>query len=66
MRVTILKTGETAEFDDSYAARLIEQGRAIPSPAADEAEEPAAQTPEAATAEKKTAKARKEKTAGKE
>ena len=66
MSVTILKTGEGHAFDDSYAARLIEQGRAIPSPAADEAEEPAVQTPEAAPAEKKTAKARKEKTAGKE
>ena len=62
MRVKILKTGEAREFDDSYAARLIEQGRATPSPAA----EPTATEPEAATAEKKTAKARKEKTAGKE
>ena len=66
MRVTILKTGEAREYDDSYAARLVEQGRAIPSPAADKAAEPAVQTPQAAPAEKKTAKARKEKTAGKE
>ena len=29
MKVTILKTGETATFHDEYAARLIEQGKAV-------------------------------------
>jgi len=30
MKVTILKTGKTEEYNDSYAARLIEQGKAVP------------------------------------
>ena len=29
MKVKLLKTGEAAEFDDGYAARLIEQGKAV-------------------------------------
>ena len=29
MKVKLLRSGEIAEFHDSYAARLIEQGRAI-------------------------------------
>lgn len=29
MKVLILKTNEQKEFNDSYAARLIEQGKAI-------------------------------------
>ena len=29
MKVTILKTGETATFRDEYAERLIEQGIAV-------------------------------------
>jgi hypothetical protein len=60
MRVKILETSEIRDFNDSYAARLLEQGRAIPAPAEDKA----AAAP--AEAEKKTAKARKEKTSGKE
>lgn len=67
MRVKILKTGEGHAFNDSYAARLIEQGRAIPAPATEKA---AAASDEAeaepAPAEKKTAKVRKEKASGKE
>lgn len=50
MRVLLLQTRETRTFNDSYSARLIEQGRAIPAP------------PEKKTA----AKSGKEKTAGKE
>jgi len=29
MKVTMLKTGETASYSDAYAARLIEQGKAV-------------------------------------
>ena len=29
MKVKLLKCGEVKEFNDSYAARLIEQGKAI-------------------------------------
>ena len=29
MKVTLLKTGEAAEFNDSYCERLIEQGKAV-------------------------------------
>lgn len=29
MRIMLLKTGAVAEFDDGYAARLIEQGKAV-------------------------------------
>lgn len=29
MKVKILATGETATFNDEYAARLIEQGKAV-------------------------------------
>ena len=29
MKVTILATGETADFNNEYAARLIEQGKAV-------------------------------------
>lgn len=30
MKVKFVKTGETVTVDDSYAARLIEYGKAIP------------------------------------
>lgn len=33
MKVLILATGRTEEHNDSYGARLIEQGRAVPAPA---------------------------------
>ena len=29
-KVTLLVTGETATFNDEYAERLIEQGKAVP------------------------------------
>ena len=45
MKVKIIKTGETAEYNDSYAARLIEQGKAIEAPA--EVKKPAAAKPAA-------------------
>lgn len=32
MKVIILATGKTEEHNDSYGARLIEQGKAIPAP----------------------------------
>ena len=35
MKVKIIKTGETQEYNDAYAARLIEQGKAVPAPAAE-------------------------------
>ena len=34
MKVTILKTGKAQTVSASYGARLIEQGKAVPSPAA--------------------------------
>lgn len=33
MRVLILATGKTEEHNESYGARLIEQGRAVLAPA---------------------------------
>ena len=33
MKVRIVKTGKTEEYNDSFAARLIEQGEAVASPA---------------------------------
>lgn len=30
MKVKIVKTGETVEYNDSFAMRMIEQGKAIP------------------------------------
>ena len=30
MTVKIITTGETQEYNDSYAMRLIEQGKAVP------------------------------------
>lgn len=33
MKVVILKTGKTQTVGSSYGARLIEQGKAVPSPA---------------------------------
>ena len=39
MKVKVIATGNTAEYNDSYAARLIEQGEAVPAPpVADEAD----------------------------
>ena len=32
MKVLILATGKTEEYNDSYGARLIEQGRAVLAP----------------------------------
>ena len=32
MKVKVIATGNTAEYNDSYAARLIEQGEAVPAP----------------------------------
>ena len=32
MKVIILATGKIEEHNDSYGARLIEQGKAIPAP----------------------------------
>lgn len=43
MRVLILATGKTEEHNDSYGARLIEQGRAVPAPAE---KKPAAKKPQ--------------------
>lgn len=36
MKIVNLATGKTEEHGDCYAARLIEQGRAVPTPAAGE------------------------------
>lgn len=36
MKVKILKTGKAEDHANAYAARLIEQGRAILAPAAEE------------------------------
>ena len=32
MKVKILKTGKVEEYEAGYAARLIEQGKAVPAP----------------------------------
>jgi len=46
MKVKLLATGETATFNDGYAMRLIEQGKAaaVAEEAPAEAEEPAKTT----------------------
>lgn len=36
MKLVILQTGKIEEYDNSYAVRLIEQGKAIPAPAIEE------------------------------
>ena len=53
MKVLILKNSETAEVNDSYGARLIEQGKAVAIPAGAEGKpEPAAKAePKAETVE---------------
>lgn len=43
MRIRLTKTGTVVDFCDGYAARLIEQGQAVPVPAA--VPEAAAQAP---------------------
>lgn len=57
MIVKFVSTGKTGEFDESYGARLIEQGRAVPAPAEPE---PAAEKPEEEAAKPKTGKNRKD------
>lgn len=41
MKVLILKTGKVEEYDTGYAVRLVEQGKAVPAPAAREAKDKA-------------------------
>ncbi len=41
MKVLILKDGKTAEVNDSYGARMIEQGKAVIPPKDEPKEEPA-------------------------
>ena len=50
MKVKLIKCGEVKEFNDSYAARLIEQGKAVLPP-----EEKAADKAKKATQAKKEA-----------
>lgn len=38
MKVKILETGAVEDYNDSYACRLIEQGKAVPAPAPEKAE----------------------------
>ena len=61
MKVLILKTGKTAEVNDSYGARMIEQGRAvvIPSKARMKPENPEEPAEEALPTEKHKATRRK-------
>ena len=47
MKITMTKTGETLEVNDSYGARLIEQGRAVLSREPKEKEKPAKKTGDA-------------------
>ena len=47
MKITMTKTGETLEVNDSYGARLIEQGRAVMSREPKEQEKPAKKTGDA-------------------
>lgn len=60
MKVKFVKTGEVAEFNDSYGARLIEQGRAVLAPAEkfpmNEPEEPKQEETQSAPAAKKSKK----------
>lgn len=61
MIVKFVKTGKTAEFDDSYGARLIEQGRAVlaePEPFMNKPE-PETEKPKEETAKPKSGKNRK-------
>lgn len=52
MKVKLISNGKTAEFETSYAARLIEQGKAVPV-----AEKPASEKPRAKAAAKAEEKA---------
>lgn len=38
MKLTILETGETAEVEQAYGERLVEQGKAVAAPRAGKAE----------------------------
>lgn len=40
MRVILLETGKIEEFNDSYANRLVEQGKAVIAPAKTESAKP--------------------------
>lgn len=62
MKVLILKTGKTAEVNDSYGARMIEQGRAvvIPSKAVMKPKKTEEPTEEAPPVEKPKATRRKQ------
>jgi len=53
MRVKLLKCGEVKEFNDSYALRLIEQGKAVLPP--EKPKEKAADPAKKATQTKKEA-----------
>ena len=65
MKLTILATGKAQEYEDGYGARLVEQGKAVPTPqaalppAGDQEDAPAP------TPEKPAAKSVKEKPAKK-
>ncbi|MBR3740532.1 MAG: hypothetical protein IKN04_08735 [Clostridia bacterium] len=41
MKIKMLKTGEIVEHESGYAARLIEQGKAVPAPPEPVEEKPA-------------------------
>lgn len=62
MKVKLLKTGEVAEYNDSYGARLIEQGQAVIAKAGPfmaepvEPEEPGGPAPAVETRQKRTRK----------
>jgi hypothetical protein len=58
MKVIMIATGEIAEVNESYGARLIEQGKAVMAPAKKEAPKPQLKAEEKAEPkpEKKRAK----------
>lgn len=59
MRVKILDTGKTAEVNDSYGARLVEQGKAVverTKQASAKADKPATQPAAEGKAAKKSGK----------
>ena len=52
MKIKILSTGKTEEYEAGYAVRLIEQGKAVPAPEEAEAKPKAAGGKGKAPAEK--------------
>lgn len=52
MNIVLLRSGKTADVNDSYGLRLVEQGFAVPAPAKKPAPAPKTEKPKAARGKK--------------